>query len=150
MTKMTNQNSNGDLIGRISGGASNIRIKNLVKTFSKFVAVKDLSLDIKKGEFITLLGPSGSGKTTTLMMIAGFLYPNSGEIFVGNDSIVSKPAHKRNIGIVFQNYSLFPHMTISKNIAFPLEMRKFSAEDIEKRVNDALELVELHHLQHQK
>ncbi|MBT4287705.1 MAG: ABC transporter ATP-binding protein [Deltaproteobacteria bacterium] len=143
---MTNQNSNGDLIGRISGGASNIRIKNLVKTFSKFVAVKDLSLDIKKGEFITLLGPSGSGKTTTLMMIAGFLYPNSGEIFVGNDSIVSKPAHKRNIGIVFQNYSLFPHMTISKNIAFPLEMRKFSAEDIEKRVNDALELVELHHL----
>jgi putative spermidine/putrescine transport system ATP-binding protein len=146
MTKMTNQNSNGDLIGRISGGASNIRIKNLVKTFSKFVAVKDLSLDIKKGEFITLLGPSGSGKTTTLMMIAGFLYPNSGEIFVGNDSIVSKPAHKRNIGIVFQNYSLFPHMTISKNIAFPLEMRKFSAEDIEKRVNDALELVELHHL----
>lgn len=143
---MTKQNSNGDLIGRISGEASNIRIKNLVKTFSKFVAVKDLSLDIKKGEFITLLGPSGSGKTTTLMMIAGFLYPNSGEIFVGNDSIVSKPAHKRNIGIVFQNYSLFPHMTISKNIAFPLEMRKFSAEDIEKRVKDALELVELHHL----
>ena len=146
MTKMTNQKSDGDLINGISGGASGIHIKNLFKNFGKFVAVDDLTLDIEKGEFITLLGPSGSGKTTTLMMIAGFLFPNSGDIIVGENSIVSKPAHKRNIGIVFQNYSLFPHMTISKNIAFPLSMRKLSATDIDKRVKDALELVELYHL----
>lgn len=146
MEETKNQKREDDLIGRISGDASGIHIKNLLKTFGKFVAVNDLTLNIEKGEFITLLGPSGSGKTTTLMMIAGFLFPNSGDILVGENSIVSKPAHKRNIGIVFQNYSLFPHMTISKNIAFPLDMRKFGSEDIEKRVKDALELVELYHL----
>jgi putative spermidine/putrescine transport system ATP-binding protein len=146
MKETKNQKCEDDLIGRISVEASGIHIKNLLKNFGKFVAVDDLTLDIEKGEFITLLGPSGSGKTTTLMMIAGFLFPNSGDILVGEESIVSKPAYKRNIGIVFQNYSLFPHMTISKNIAFPLDMRKLSSEDIEKRVKDALELVELYHL----
>jgi len=146
MKETKNQKCEDDLIGQISVEATGIHIKNLVKNFGKFVAVDDLTLEIEKGEFITLLGPSGSGKTTTLMMIAGFLFPNSGDILVGKESIVSKPAYKRNIGIVFQNYSLFPHMTISKNIAFPLDMRKLSSEDSEKRVKDALELVELYHL----
>ncbi|MCK4990085.1 MAG: ATP-binding cassette domain-containing protein, partial [Bacteroidales bacterium] len=91
--------------------ASSIQLINLEKKFGQFTAVNKISLDIHKGEFITLLGPSGSGKTTTLMMIAGFVSPTAGDIHIGNQSIISKPAHKRNIGMVFQHYSLFPHMT---------------------------------------
>jgi len=92
---------------------------------------------------MTLLGPSGSGKTTTLMMIAGFLFPTSGDISVAKKSIISQPAHKRNIGIVFQNYSLFPHMTVFDNIAFPLKMRKMGSSDINSKIRDALDLVKL-------
>jgi putative spermidine/putrescine transport system ATP-binding protein len=123
--------------------AAGISIEKLNKNFGKFVAVDNLSLEIQKGEFVTFLGPSGSGKTTTLMMIAGFLFPTSGDIRIGDESIVAKPSHKRNLGIVFQNYSLFPHMTISENIAFPLKMRKLDADSIKKRVQDALALVKL-------
>lgn len=126
-----------------SDGASAIQIEGLTKEFGNITAVANVSLEIKEGEFITLLGPSGSGKTTTLLMIAGFLFPTSGDIRIGTESIVSKPAHKRNIGIVFQNYSLFPHMTVLDNIAFPLKMRKLDPVNIRERVKRFLELVKL-------
>ena len=132
-----------NIAGQISGGAAGISLERLTKKFGSFTAVDNVSLHIQKGEFITLLGPSGSGKTTTLMMIAGFLFPTSGDIFIGDESIASKPPNKRNIGIVFQNYSLFPHMTVFENIAFPLKMRKVDSGRILKRVKEVLELVKL-------
>ena len=88
-------------------------------------AVDGLSLDITKGEFLTLLGPSGSGKTTTLMMIAGFEEPTSGVIELGGEDLTRRKPYERNIGVVFQNYALFPHMTVERNVAFPLRMRGF-------------------------
>jgi spermidine/putrescine ABC transporter ATP-binding subunit len=126
-----------------SGKTPAIQIETLTKKFGDVAAVANISLEITEGEFITLLGPSGSGKTTTLMMIAGFMFPTSGNILVGNASIVSKPAHKRNFGIVFQNYSLFPHMTVFDNIAFPLKMRKHDSGDIRTKVQRFLDLVKL-------
>ncbi len=132
-----------NLAGQISNSAAEIHIENLTKKFGDFVALNNFSISIRKGEFITFLGPSGSGKTTTLMLVAGFIFPTAGDIRIGNESIVPKPANKRNLGIVFQNYSLFPHMTIAENIAFPLKMRKLDANDIKGKVKDALELVHL-------
>lgn len=130
-----------------SDQASNIHIEDLTKQFGSVTAVNNISLDIRKGEFITLLGPSGSGKTTTLMMIAGFVFPSSGDIRMGDESIISTPAHKRNIGIVFQNYSLFPHMTAYENIAFPLKMRKLDSRIVREKVMSILDLVELSELE---
>jgi spermidine/putrescine ABC transporter ATP-binding subunit len=124
-------------------GASSIRIANLTKTYGRTLAVNNISLDIEKGEFLTLLGPSGSGKTTTLMMIAGFAFPTSGDILIGAESIIQQPAHRRNIGVVFQHYSLFPHMTTFENIAFPLKMRKLEPRVIRESVQRILEIVEL-------
>ena len=132
-----------NLAGQISSGAAEIRLENLTKKYGDFVALNNFSINIRKGEFITFLGPSGSGKTTTLMLVAGFIFPTAGDIRIGDESIISKPANKRNLGIVFQNYSLFPHMTIADNIAFPLKMRKLDAHDIKGKVHDALELVHL-------
>jgi spermidine/putrescine ABC transporter ATP-binding subunit len=120
-----------------------ISLQTLSKHFGKVIAVNDISLDISSGEFMTFLGPSGSGKTTTLMMIAGFLIPTAGDIKVDDDSITTVPPFKRNIGMVFQNYALFPHMTIFDNIAFPLRMRKIPKEEIKTRVDWALGLVQL-------
>lgn len=120
-----------------------LEINNLNKNYGDFVAVKDIQLNIKNGEFISFLGASGSGKSTTLLSIAGFLEPTSGEILLSKQSIVDKPPHKRNIGMVFQQYSLFPHMTIFENVAFPLKMRKVSKSEIQKKVNKMLDLVEL-------
>ena len=105
--------------------------------------VKDLNLDIRKGEFLTLLGPSGSGKTTSLMMLAGFETPTSGEILLGGRSINNVPPHKRDIGMVFQNYALFPHMTVAENLAFPLSVRGMSKTDASERVKRALSMVQL-------
>jgi len=107
------------------------------------LVVKDLNLDIEKGEFLTMLGPSGSGKTTCLMMLAGFEPATHGEIFLDGQPINNVPPHKRGIGMVFQNYALFPHMTVAENLAFPLEVRKMGKAEIEQRVNRALEMVEL-------
>ena len=90
------------------------------------LVVKDLNLDTQRGEFLTMLGPSGSGKTTCLMMLAGFETVTHGEIILDGTSINSVPPHKRNIGMVFQNYALFPHMTVNENLAFPLEVRKLN------------------------
>ena len=107
------------------------------------MVVKDLNVDIPKGEFLTMLGPSGSGKTTTLMMLAGFETPTNGEIYLDGDAISSIPPYKRGIGMVFQNYALFPHMTVNENLAFPLEVRKLNKSEIKEKVEKALSMVEL-------
>ena len=107
------------------------------------LVVKDLDLSIRTGEFVTLLGPSGSGKTTILMMLAGFQTPTDGEIRLGGRPIQNLPPRRRGIGMVFQNYALFPHMTVGANLAFPLEVRGMGAEERRKRVRRALELVRL-------
>src|SRR5215475_6314117 len=102
------------------------------------LVVKDLNLNIRAGEFLTLLGPSGSGKTTTLMMLAGFEVPTHGRIFLDGTPIDNVPPHKRNIGMVFQNYALFPHMTVEENLAFPLNVRKVPKSEVEARIKRAL------------
>ena len=107
------------------------------------LVVKNLNLNISKGEFVTMLGPSGSGKTTTLMMLAGFETPTNGEIFLDGRPISKIPPYEREIGMVFQNYALFPHMTVQENLSFPLEVRKLSKSVIEERVKKALDMVEL-------
>ncbi|MFZ3126593.1 MAG: ABC transporter ATP-binding protein [Rhodoferax sp.] len=107
------------------------------------LVVRDLNLDIQRGEFLSLLGPSGSGKTTTLMMLAGFESPTAGEISLDGVPITRTPPHKRNFGMVFQNYALFPHMTVADNIAYPLTVRKVSAADREAKVARALDMVQL-------
>lgn len=120
-----------------------LQLLNLTKRFGDVVAVNDVSLDIGDGEFLTLLGPSGSGKTTILNMIAGFEFPTSGEVILQGESINVHLPEKRNIGMVFQNYALFPHMNIFDNIAFPLKMRKFQKGKMGERINNALKLVQL-------
>jgi putative spermidine/putrescine transport system ATP-binding protein len=112
----------------------------------KTLVVDGLDLALARGEFLTLLGPSGSGKTTTLMMLAGFEDPTSGTITLDGRRIDNVPAHKRGIGMVFQNYALFPHMTVAQNLAFPLEMHGVARTDIEARVKRALDMVRLPHL----
>ncbi len=109
----------------------------------KVLVVKDLNLDIAEGEFITMLGPSGSGKTTCLMMLAGFETPTNGEIYLDGNPISNIPPHKRGIGMVFQNYALFPHMTVYENLAFPLKVRKIPKDEIDKKVDKALSMVSL-------
>jgi putative spermidine/putrescine transport system ATP-binding protein len=107
------------------------------------LVVKDLNLSIRAGEFLTLLGPSGSGKTTTLMMLAGFEVPTNGRILLDGTPIDNVPPHKRDIGMVFQNYALFPHMTVVENLAFPLEVRRLPRSDIEAKIKRALDMVKL-------
>jgi putative spermidine/putrescine transport system ATP-binding protein len=121
-----------------------VRFRGVQKTYDGInLVVQDLNLDLYRGEFLTLLGPSGSGKTTTLMMLAGFEAPTRGDIYISGKSINGVPAHKRNIGMVFQNYALFPHMTVWKNLAFPLEARKLAKSEIARRISQALEIVQL-------
>lgn len=122
---------------------SSVSLKNIVKRFGDFTAVHQMSLDIPEGSFVTLLGPSGCGKTTTLRMIAGMLFPTEGDITIGETLVNDIPMHKRNLGIVFQNYALFPHKNITDNVAFGLKYRKVSASEIKRRVADVLELVQL-------
>ncbi|MEP4035048.1 MULTISPECIES: ABC transporter ATP-binding protein [unclassified Pseudophaeobacter] len=107
------------------------------------LVVKDLNLIMPRGEFLTMLGPSGSGKTTCLMMLAGFETATHGDIRLGGTSINNIPPHKRGIGMVFQNYALFPHMTIAENLAFPLEVRKMGKSEREAKVKRALDMVEM-------
>ena len=120
-----------------------LELRNISKGYGSFMAVADLSLQLAKGEFLSLLGPSGSGKTTTLTMIAGLLQPTSGEILLEGRPVTPLPPYKRNIGVVFQNYALFPHMTVAKNIAFPLTMRGAARDEIATRVSKVLKLVGL-------
>ena len=121
-----------------------VRFEHIDKSFDGVtLVIKDLNLDIADGEFLTMLGPSGSGKTTTLMMLAGFETPTHGDIYFSGQSIGNIPPHKRNIGMVFQDYSLFPHMTVKENLAFPLKVRKISKDEIDQKVVKALDMVEL-------
>jgi putative spermidine/putrescine transport system ATP-binding protein len=124
-----------------------VRFIGVQKTYDgENLVVKNLDLDIRKGEFVTLLGPSGSGKTTTLMMLAGFEVPTRGEIFLAERSIKNIPPHKRDVGMVFQNYALFPHMTIEENVAFPLSVRKIGKVETKERVAAALRMIKMESL----
>ena len=121
-----------------------VRFVDIQKSYDgEALVVKNLNLDVAKGEFLTMLGPSGSGKTTCLMMLAGFEPATHGEIFLNDSPINRVPPHKRGIGMVFQNYALFPHMTVAENLAFPLEVRHMDKSEREKRVNHALDMVQL-------
>jgi putative spermidine/putrescine transport system ATP-binding protein len=120
-----------------------LSIEGVSKRYGDHVAVRGVSLAIPAGEFLTLLGPSGSGKTTTLNMIAGFVQPDAGELSIDGASITRLPPHKRNIGMVFQNYALFPHMTVYENVAFPLKQRRVSKPEVRRQVGDALELARM-------
>jgi len=120
-----------------------IRFDRVTKAFGALTVVDQLDLDIARGEFVCLLGPSGSGKTTLLMMLAGFETPTGGRVFVDGVDIVPLPPHRRNMGVVFQSYALFPHMSVAENVAFPLEMRGVSRADTAAKVTRALEMVQL-------
>jgi putative spermidine/putrescine transport system ATP-binding protein len=123
-----------------------ISMRGIAKRYGSVAVLKDLDLDVAPGEFLTLLGPSGSGKTTLLMILAGFVRANAGSVKIGGEEVITMPPHKRNIGMVFQNYALFPHMNVFQNIAFPLKQRRVSANETAARVEKALELVQLHGL----
>jgi len=120
-----------------------LTLKNIRKTYGSSVAVENFDLAVEAGEFIALLGPSGCGKTTTLRMIAGFVTPTSGEICIGDTDVTRVPAHRRNVGLVFQNYALFPHMTVRANIEFGLKAHHVSSGEMRARVGFVLELVGL-------
>jgi putative spermidine/putrescine transport system ATP-binding protein len=122
---------------------ANIELIDLVKRYDRNSVVDQVSFSVAEGEFVSMLGPSGCGKTTTLRMLAGFITPTSGEIRIGGVRINELPPHKRDTGMVFQQYALFPHMTVAQNVAFGLKMRKASSEETRKRVKEALELVKL-------
>ncbi len=123
-----------------------LRISQLAKRYGDFVALAPTDLEVPAGEFLTLLGPSGSGKTTLLSLIAGLAQPEAGRVSIGETDITYSPPYERDIGMVFQNYALFPHMTIEENVAFPLAMRKIRGADARQRVSEALEMVRLPHL----
>lgn len=123
-----------------------LSVRSLRKTYGAVVALGDTSIDLVEGEFLTLLGPSGSGKTTLLMAIAGLSLPDSGEVWINGKLATYLPPNRRDIGVVFQNYALFPHMTVAENIAFPLRMRKTSEAVISRKVARSLEMVQLPHV----
>jgi putative spermidine/putrescine transport system ATP-binding protein len=132
----------------VSAGAS-LKLERLTKRFGPVVAVDQVSLEIPSGSFVTFLGPSGSGKTTTLNLIAGFQEPDDGEIFFDGQPVSHTPTHRRNLGMVFQNYALFPHMTVFDNVAFPLQMRTKPAKaELARAVQSTLALVQLTGLEH--
>jgi len=131
-------------IPEIENAKALVHFEHIEKSFDgETLVIKDLNLEISQGEFLTMLGPSGSGKTTCLLMLAGFLTPTHGEIYLEGKPIGNIPPHKRNIGMVFQNYALFPHMTISENLAYPLKVRKLPKSEIENKVSKALDMIEL-------
>jgi putative spermidine/putrescine transport system ATP-binding protein len=123
--------------------AIKLSIRNATKTYGAVTALADASLELREGEFLTLLGPSGSGKTTLLMMVAGIVPPTSGEIWIDGKLATYAPPNRRDIGIVFQNYALFPHLTVFENIAFPLRMRRRKEAEIAAEVKRVLDIVQL-------
>jgi spermidine/putrescine ABC transporter ATP-binding subunit len=123
--------------------STTVRLAELSKSYGSQVAVDSLTLTVKPGSMLALLGPSGCGKTTCLRMIAGLVWPTSGDIYIDEKWITSTPVHKRNIGMLFQNYALFPHMTVAENVAFGLEARRLPRAETETRVAGALRLVQL-------
>ena len=120
-----------------------VRLQGVTKRFGSITAVREVSLDVRRGEFLTLLGPSGCGKTTLLNLVAGFLEPDAGEVYIGERRVTQVPPFQRDIGMVFQNYALFPHMNVFENVAFGLRMRKVPGTDIQRRVEEALDIVRL-------
>lgn len=139
-----------DMMAEPRNGSQPVSLNRITKRFGDFLAVRDLSLEVAAGEFLTLLGPSGCGKTTTLKMIAGLMPQDGGEIRFGNRRVDMLPANKRNVGLVFQNYALFPHMTVSENIAFGLRMRGWKRAAQVARVAELLSLVRLEGLGNRK
>jgi len=128
---------------RSAGARPALVLRGLRKSFGDAMAVDGVDLEVRHGEFVTLLGPSGSGKTTTLRMVAGFMAPSGGSIEIDGSDMTRVPPYRRDVGMVFQNYALFPHMTAAQNIAFPLQMRRTARPEITRRVADALALVKL-------
>jgi len=120
-----------------------ISIRSVTKTYGSVHALNKVSIDVKSGEFLTLLGPSGSGKTTLLMVLAGFTRPDSGSLTFGDEEVIQTPPHKRNVGMVFQNYALFPHMSVAGNVNYPLRLRNVDKQEAAQRVEAALETVQL-------
>lgn len=120
-----------------------VRLDGVVKRFGAVTALEETWLQVEQGEFLTLLGPSGCGKTTLLNLMAGFLEADAGEIFIGGDLVTATPPYEREIGIVFQNYALFPHMSVAKNVGYGLRMRGVPKREIAERVDAALALVKL-------
>ena len=131
-------------------GRPNIELRDVFKTFGDVRAVDGISLDVRQGEFLTLLGPSGCGKTTTLRMIGGFELPSSGEIFIEGEAMGDRPPYRRPVNTVFQNYALFPHMTVAQNVSYGLEMARVAKSERQKRVEDALAMVRLPHVEGRK
>ncbi len=127
----------------MSESASDVSIRKLVKRFGATTAVDAINLEVPRGAFVTFLGPSGCGKTTTLRMIGGFEHPDSGQILIQGEDMGNRPAHRRDTSMVFQNYALFPHMSVADNIGFGLRERKRPKAEIRQRVQEMLELVEL-------
>jgi len=130
--------------------SNEVIIKDAVKRYGDFTALNGVSLNIKEGEFFTLLGPSGCGKTTLLRMIAGFNSIEAGDFYFGEKRINDVAAHKRDIGMVFQNYAIFPHLTVKENVAYGLKARKVGKKEMDERVAEALELVQIAHLADRK
>ena len=124
-----------------------LSIRGIRKVYGVVTAVKNVTMDIAEGEFMTFLGPSGSGKSTTLYVLAGFQDPTGGDILLKGESLLSTPSHKRNIGMVFQRYTLFPHLSVGENVAFPLRIRRRPQAEIAERVRAALKLVRLEGLE---
>ena len=127
----------------MQSNALNISIKSVTKTYGDFHALNDVNLEVNSGEFLTLLGPSGSGKTTLLMVLAGFTRPDYGSVKLGEEEIILKPPHLREIGMVFQNYALFPHMNVEDNIGYPQKLRGVSKSETKLNVDEALSIVKL-------
>ncbi|WP_087000826.1 ABC transporter ATP-binding protein [Rhizobium sullae] len=123
--------------------SKDISIRNIAKSYGGTQAVKGLSFEVERGHVLSLLGPSGCGKTTVMRMIAGLIDPTAGDILIGGEPVTKVPVHRRNIGMLFQNYALFPHLTVAQNLAFGLEMRKLAKTEIAKRVETTLAMVRL-------
>ena len=131
-------------------GRSSVELRDVSKFFGEVQAVNGISLDVRQGEFLTLLGPSGCGKTTTLRMIGGFELPSAGEIFIEGEAMGDRPPYRRPVNTVFQNYALFPHMTVAQNVSYGLEMAGVAKTERQKRVQDALAMVRLPHVEGRK
>jgi putative spermidine/putrescine transport system ATP-binding protein len=143
-TRTGSDHRQGDEMTGPTGTGAFVAFERVQKSYDgETLVVKDLNLAMPKGEFLTMLGPSGSGKTTCLMMLAGFETPTHGEIRLAGRPINNIPPHKRGIGMVFQNYALFPHMTVGENLAFPLEVRKMAKDEIRTRIRRALDMVQM-------